>query len=148
MNTKITFAPKSRGSGPMVGKRGLFFIFHISYFITLSPILPLVSPQKYWNKVYRYLALAGVLLVLIGAAIAFLPKINQFQGYQDTKSTLEADIRSEEERIQRYRMNQEKFSTDKHFVQKIAHEIGFAHEGETIYQFNEPSATNTSSQKK
>lgn len=108
----------------------------------MSPILPLVSSQKHWNKVYRYLALAGVLLVLIGAAIAFLPKIQQFQGYQDTKSSLEADIRAEEARIQLYRMNQEKFSTDKHFVQKIAHEIGFAHEGETIYQFDEAAGTN------
>jgi len=92
--------------------------------------------------VYRYLTLAGVLLVLIGAAIAFLPKIQQFQSYQDTKSSLAADIRAEEARIQLYRMNQEKFSTDKHFVQKIAHEIGFAHEGETIYQFDEAVNTN------
>lgn len=126
----------------MFGKRGLFFIFHILYFRRMSPILPLVSSQKHWNKVYRYLALAGVLLVLIGAAIAFLPKIQQFQGYQDTKSSLEADIRAEEARIQLYRMNQEKFSTDKHFVQKIAHEIGLAHEGETIYQFDEAAGTN------
>jgi cell division protein FtsB len=128
----------------MFGKRGFYvppfhpsyFPFHISYSST-------VSPQKYWNKVYRYLALAGVLLVLVGAAFAFFPKVNQFRNYQDIKAGLKADIRAEEERIKDLRSNQEKFSTDKRFVEKIAHEIGFAHEGETIYQFDEPAQTNS-----
>lgn len=102
-----------------------------------------MSSQKYWNKVYRYLALAGVLLVLIGAAFAFFPKANQFQNYQGIKGELEVEIRASEERIKELRLNQEKFSTDKRFVEKIAHEIGFAHEGETIYQFEEaPAGTN------
>lgn len=86
--------------------------------------------------------------MLIGAAIAFLPKIQQFQGYQDTKSELKSDIQTEEERIQKFRMYQEKFSTDKHFVQKIAHETGFAHEGETIYQFDESTGTNAGTRSK
>ena len=85
--------------------------------------------------------MAVVLMVLVGLAFAFLPKINQFQSYQDTKTGLETDIRAEEARIQELRLNQQKFSTDKHFVQKLAHEKGFAHDGETIYQFEEP-ATN------
>ena len=95
------------------------------------------------NQFYRYVVLAVVLLALIGVAFAFLPKIDQFQDYQDTKTGLEADIRAAEARIKELRLNQQKFSTDKHFVQKLAHEKGFAHEGETIYQFEEP-ATNTS----
>ncbi|QHI70407.1 septum formation initiator family protein [Tichowtungia aerotolerans] len=100
-----------------------------------------MSAQKYWNKVYRYVALAVVLLALIGVAFAFLPKIQQFQNYQETKSDLDADISAEKERIKELRMNQEKFSTDRNFVQKIAHEIGFVHEGETVYQFEERQAT-------
>ena len=77
-------------------------------------------------------------------AFAFLPKVNQFKDYQKTQNDLEAEIRAEEERIKELRLNQEKFSTDKHFVQKIAHEIGFAHEGEVIYQFNDNPTTNAS----
>ena len=88
------------------------------------------------------LLLAVVLLVLIGVAFAFLPKINQFQGYKETKTGLEADIRAEEARVRELRLNQQKFSTDKNYVQRLAHEKGFAHEGETIYQLEEPAGTN------
>lgn len=101
-----------------------------------------MSAPNYLNKVYRYVAVAVVVLALIGIAFAFLPKINQFQEYQDTRARLNAEISAEEEHIKELRLNQEKFSTDKQFVQKKAHEIGFAHEGETIYQFEAPAATN------
>lgn len=101
-----------------------------------------MNPQNYWNKLYRYVAAAIVLLALVGVTFAFLPKIRQFQGYQDTKTGLEDEIRSDEARIKELRLNQQKFTTDKNFVQKLAHEKGFAHEGEIIYQFEEPSGTN------
>jgi len=102
-----------------------------------------VSPQKYWNKIYRYVAIAVIGLALTGVVFAFLPKVNQFRSYQDTKNALEADIRAKEEAIKDLRMKQERFGSDKYFVQQIAHEIGFAHEGETIYQFNEKAVSNT-----
>ena len=105
-----------------------------------------MSPQKYWNVLYRYAVLAAILLALIGVVIAFLPKVTQFGSYQEKKGDLEAEIRGDEERIKELRLNQEKFSTDKHFVQKIAHEVGFAHDGEVIFQFNEQSSTNDGSQ--
>ncbi|MBI9020549.1 MAG: septum formation initiator family protein [Verrucomicrobia bacterium] len=94
------------------------------------------------NNFYRYVALSVILLALIGVGFAFLPKVGQFRSYQETKRNLEEDIRAEEERIKELRLNQERFSTDKHFVQKIAHEIGFAHEGEMIFQFNDQPDTN------
>ncbi len=101
-----------------------------------------MSPQKYWNVIYRYAALAAILLALIGVVFAFLPKVTQFKDYQNRKNMLESEISDEEQRIKELRLNQEKFSTDKHFVQKIAHEIGFAHEGEIIYQFDDSADTN------
>lgn len=101
-----------------------------------------MSPQKHWNNFYRYAALAAILLALFGVSLAFLPKVGQFRSYQETKSKLEADIRAEEERIKELRLKQERFSTDKYFVQQIAHEIGFAHENEVIFQFNDQPDTN------
>ncbi len=97
-----------------------------------------MSSPKYLKTFYRYLLLCMVLLALIGAALAFWPKIEQFREYQNTKSELEAKIREENRRCNELRLNQQKFATDKYFVQKLAHEKGFAHEGETIYQFEEP----------
>ena len=101
-----------------------------------------MSPQKYWNKIYRYAAMAAIGLALTGVVFAFLPKVTQFHSYQQTKNALEADIRAKEESIKELRLKQERFGSDKYFVQQIAHEIGFAHEGETIYQFNEKPASN------
>lgn len=101
-----------------------------------------MSPQKYWNVIYRYAAIAVLALALTGVVFAFLPKVTQFRSYQATKNALKADIRAKEEKINELRLNQERFSTDKYFVQKIAHQIGFAHEGETIYQFNDQTASN------
>lgn len=103
-----------------------------------------MSPQKYLNTVYRYVVIAIIGLALIGVIFAFLPKVAQYQEYQTTKSALEADIRTNEETIKELRLNQERFGSDKYFVQQIAHERGFAHADETIYQFNEKSVSNAS----
>lgn len=101
-----------------------------------------MSPQKYWNVVYRYVVIAVIGLALIGFIFAFLPKVAQFRDYQDTKKALEADIQTQEESIKELRLKQERFGSDKYFVQQIAHERGFAHEDETIYQFNEKTVSN------
>ena len=97
-----------------------------------------MTAPNYLNKVYLYVAIAIVVCALIGATLAFLPKISLYQDYQDKCETYKAEIAEEKERIEELQLNQEKFRTDKRFVQKIAHEIGFAHEGETIYQFDQP----------
>jgi len=106
-----------------------------------------VSPQNYWNRIYRTAALAAIGLALIGVVFAFFPKATRFRSYQETKTALEEDIRANEEVIKALRRKQERFTTDKHFVQQMAHEIGYAHEGETIYQFNDQSATNDEARK-
>jgi hypothetical protein len=105
-----------------------------------------VSSQNYWNVIYRYVAMAVFGLALIGVVCAFVPKMAQFRSYQGTKNTLETDLRAQEEAIKELRLKQERFSTDKYFVQQIAHEIGFAHEGETIYQFSDKEAVSNNVQ--
>ena len=107
-----------------------------------------MNPPKYLKPFYRFLLLSIVVLAAIGAAFAFLPKVNQFREYQETRSSLEEKIRTENTRCNERRLNQQKFSTDKHFVQKLAHEKGFAHEGETIYQFANTPETNVGVQSK
>lgn len=101
-----------------------------------------MSSQKYWNKIYRYVAGAVFGLVIIGVILAFLPKVTQFSSYQKTRNELEEDIRNKEKSIKELRIKQERFGSDKYFVQQIAHEIGFAHEDETIYQFNDKTLSN------
>jgi len=106
------------------------------------PILRPVSSQKYLNIFYRYTAGAVILLAGIGMVFAFRPKVTQFKNYRETRKDLAAEIRAEEERIKTLRLYQKKFHTDKRFVQKIAHETDYAHEGEVIFQFNDSPSTN------
>ena len=102
-----------------------------------------MSPQNYWNRIYRIAALAAIGLALTGVLFAFIPKVARFRSYQQTKAALEEDIRATDEAIKDLRLKQERFGTDKYFVQQMAHEIGYAHESETIYQFNESESNRT-----
>lgn len=102
-----------------------------------------MSPPNFWNRIYRIAALAVGALAVAGVVFAFLPKVTRFRSYQQTKAGLESDIRSAEEAVKELRRKQERFATDKYFVQQMAHEIGYAHEGETIFQFNEKSGSNS-----
>lgn len=101
--------------------------------------------QKYWNRLYRFAIITAAALAGAGALLAFLPKITQFQSYQQTKHELETDIRRKQEQIKDLRLKQERFGTDRYFVQQMAHKIGYAHESETVFQFNDESATNDQS---
>jgi len=101
-----------------------------------------VSSQKQWNVVNRYVAIAVGGIAVCGVFFAFLPKIDQFNTYQARKAELDEDIRIHDELVKELRLKQERFGSDKYFVQQIAHEIGFAHEGETIYQFNDKATSN------
>ncbi len=103
-----------------------------------------MSLQKQWNIVYRSAAFFAFLLALIGGVFAFIPKVSQYQEYQKTIKELKGAIDCDEKKIKELRRKQDKFSTDKHFVQKIAHETGFAHSGEVIFQFEDEPATNSS----
>jgi len=85
-------------------------------------------------------------LALLGIAFAFFPKVNQFRKYQQRKEMLEARLRAAEKEIKALKYRQEKFETDKYYVQQIAHDIGYAHDDETIFQFNDPSSTNDEAQ--
>jgi cell division protein FtsB len=79
-----------------------------------------------------------VALTLIGIALPFREKISDINRLENVVIDLKAKIAVLDTSIKELQTNQQKFSTDKNFVQKIGHETGYAHEGETIYQFEEP----------
>lgn len=102
-----------------------------------------VSAQSYWNGLYRAATLAIIGLALTGVFLAFFPKIAQHRRYQESKELLEADIRQKEDEIQLLRLNQNRLLTDRYFVQQLAHEIGYAHKDEVIFEFvDAPAQTN------
>ena len=86
-----------------------------------------------------YLSFCGCCAVLLAlwVAIAFPPKLAEFQKNEVRRDELEKENRRFKTEANALRRNQDRFLSDKWFVQKVAHETGYAHEGEIIFEFVE-----------
>lgn len=83
-------------------------------------------------------------MLVAGIMLMFVPKVHQMNKYQKTSSHLQEEIERTVACEKELRQKQQRFQTDPAFVQKIAHEVGYAHKNEKIYQFpDEPGVTNT-----
>ncbi len=93
--------------------------------------------EKYWNLINRIVLSAIALMAVVGVVLAFTPKVKQMQAYQTTRDNLqqhiEVSIASEKDLKER----QQRFLTDPVYVERVAHAVGYAHKGETIYHFPE-----------
>jgi cell division protein FtsB len=92
--------------------------------------------MKFWLTLYRIASVAFAAVVLIAIISAFLPKIRQNQERQRRITTLEEENRRKEDSVKALRKQQDQFSTDVKYVEKIAREeLGKAKAGETVYRF-------------
>ena len=91
--------------------------------------------EKYWNLINR--VVLGVLLgvVVVGIALAFIPKVRQFNTYQERVKRFNAKSTKRSLAEQTLKEQQRRFATDPDFVERIAHEVGYAHPDETIFHF-------------
>ncbi len=83
-----------------------------------------------------------VILLVLWVATAFPPKLAEFQKDDGRRNELQEEIRQLKKEESTLSRNQDRFFTDKYFVQKLAHETGYAHEEEIIFQFSVPQNTN------
>ena len=74
-----------------------------------------------------------VLITLISSA--FFPKLNQMNKYQGKQAKLQEQIDLTEAKEKELKEKQLRFKDDPVFVEKVAHEVGYARPEETIYQF-------------
>lgn len=80
---------------------------------------------------------AGFLILVI---YLFSPKWQQYQTYQNTAKQLETDVEALQEQITEIQKKRRSFEQDKDYARRVAHEHGFAEEGEVIYRFlDEPT---------
>ena len=100
--------------------------------------------EKYWNLINRIVLIAVVAMAVVGIVLAFTPKVKQMQTYQNTRDTLrqriEVTVASEKE----LKEKQQRFLTDPSYVEKVAHEVGYARKDEMIYHFPEETGSNGS----
>jgi cell division protein FtsB len=84
------------------------------------------------------MALAGILMV-------FLPKVKQMQAYQETSDELQQQIDRTLAQEKELKTKQQRFLSEPYYVEKIAHEVGYAYPNEVIFQFmEEDTQTNDS----
>ncbi|MDZ8118855.1 FtsB family cell division protein [Pontiella agarivorans] len=97
--------------------------------------------EKYWNLINRIVLVAIIIMAGVGVVLAFTPKVRQMQEYQQTYDSLqqriEITVDAEEELINKQR----RFKTDPDFVEKVAHEVGYARTNETIFHFPEETGS-------
>jgi len=104
-------------------------------------------PMKQWySKTTRVISLSlyggVVLLLVLWVVTAFPAKWTEFRKDEARRKELSEDVRQLKAGANELRRNQERFLTDRYFVQKLAHDIGYAHKEETIFHFDEPTSTN------
>ena len=93
--------------------------------------------MKFWLVVYRAFSVAFVVILIIGIANFFLPKIRQNREKQRKAAVLEEENRIKEGMVKQLREKQERFLSDPKYIERIAREeFGKAKPGETIFRFN------------
>jgi cell division protein FtsB len=93
--------------------------------------------EKYWNLINRIVLVAVVAMAAVGIVLAFTPKVKQMQSYQTTRDALQQRIEITVSAEQELKEKQRRFLSDPEFVEKVAHEVGYARTTETIFHFPE-----------
>ena len=93
--------------------------------------------EKYWNLIDRIGRIAITVMAVIGVVLAFTPKVKQLQAYQKTRDSLQQRIDLTVAAERELREKQRRFLNDPAFVERGAHEVGYARKDETIYHFTE-----------
>jgi cell division protein FtsB len=89
--------------------------------------------EKYWNMIYRILLIAIIVMAGVGVVLAFAPKVKQLRDDQETYNALQKRIETTEALENELKEKQRRFTTDPEFVARVAHEVGYARDDETIF---------------
>ena len=98
--------------------------------------------EKYWNLINRIVLMAISVMAVVGIVLAFTPKVRQIQLYQDTCNQLQQRIDITVAAERELKEKQHRFLTDPTYVERVAHEVGYARKDEIIYHFSEETGSN------
>jgi cell division protein FtsB len=97
--------------------------------------------EKYWNLINRIVLVAIIIMAGVGVVLAFTPKVRQLKEYQRRHDSLQQRIDETVAYELELKEKQRRFFSDPEFVEKVAHEIGYARTNETIFHFPEETGT-------
>jgi cell division protein FtsB len=73
--------------------------------------------------------------VLTALMLIFVPEYQRYRRNLEIHEKTQAEVKRDQEIIQRLKDDQKRFKTDASFVQKIAHEHGMVRPGEILFRF-------------
>ena len=76
-----------------------------------------------------------MLSAAFGVYVAIMPKVRQMNDYQARSDALRRRVDETVSRERALKKKQERFVSDPTFVERVAHEVGYAHTNELIFQF-------------
>ena len=95
--------------------------------------------EKYWNLINRIVVVAIIFMAGTGVVLAFAPKVKELKENQETYDGLQKSIDTTVSAENELKSKQRRFTTDRVFVERIAHEVGYARKDEVIFHFPEES---------
>lgn len=97
--------------------------------------------EKYWNLINRIVLTATLLMAVTGIILAFTPKVKQMKAYQNTSDLLQQRIEVTVIAERALKEKQRRFLNDPTYIERVAHEVGYARKGEMIYHFPEETGS-------
>ncbi len=97
--------------------------------------------EKYWNLINRIVLAAVGIMAGVGIVLAFTPKVKQMQTYQNTVDSHQRSIDLTVSEEHETKDNIRRFKNDPVFVERVAHEVGYARKDETIFHFPEETGS-------
>ncbi len=97
--------------------------------------------EKYWNLINRIVLIAIIIMAGVGVVLAFAPRVKQLKEHQNTYDALQQRIEVTVASEHALKEKQRRFAADPDFVERIAHEVGYARAGETIFHFPEETGS-------
>jgi len=94
--------------------------------------------DKYWNTIHKIGWIAAAIIGGVAAffiVFAFGSKVKQLHAYQDRYDALQHRIEITEAQTKKIKRDHQQFLTDPVFVERIAHQVGYAKKDEIIFEF-------------
>lgn len=89
--------------------------------------------DKYLNLILRLGILGVIAIFLLAIPLVFIPKVKQMHQYQVRCDEVKNDVKEVGNAELELKNKQRRFHTDSEYVEKVAHEVGYARTNEVIY---------------
>ena len=90
-----------------------------------------------WKLIYRFALLLLAVLIVIGLVVLFIPKFQKYSRMQETRDKMVADNSDKSEEIKKFKIKQERFTSEPAFVERTAREAGMVSSDEIVYKFKD-----------